>query len=121
VEYYRYNRRCSFAPNDTEIQKQFAIKKKLDGEIKKTEAKAARLYKQRRLILKHLRDLGDRKSANIIKLEAEEHRAIFSELNKINLSFSVLSPGALSDFSEFLAQEYPDLSGKNLPPIIRNS
>jgi hypothetical protein len=72
------------------------------------------------LILKYLRDLGDRKSANIIKLETEKHRAIFLKLNKINLSSSVFSSGVLSDFGEFLVQEYSDLSDKNLPPIIGN-
>jgi hypothetical protein len=71
------------------------------------------------LIFKYFRDLDDRKSANIIKLEVEKYRAIFLKLNKINLSSSVFSPGALSDFSEFLAQEYSDLFGKNLPLIIR--
>jgi hypothetical protein len=45
VKYYRYNRRYNLIPNDTEIQKQFAAKKKLDGEIKETETKTARLYK----------------------------------------------------------------------------
>jgi hypothetical protein len=93
----------------------------LTVKLKKTEAKATRLRKQRRLILKRLRDLGNRKSANIAELEAEEHRAVFSELSGINLSFSVLSPGALSDFGEFLAQKYPDLSDKNLLPTVGNS
>jgi hypothetical protein len=63
--------------------------------------------------------LGDRELANITKLEIEEHRAVFSKLNGTDFSFFVLSPGALSDFSEFLAQEYPDLSGKNLLLIVR--
>jgi hypothetical protein len=72
------------------------------------------------LILKYFRDLGDRESANIAELEAEKHRAIFLKLNKIKFSFSVLSPGVLSDFGEFLAQEYPDLSGKNLLLTVEN-
>jgi hypothetical protein len=66
------------------------------------------------LILKRLRDLGDRESANITKLKAEKHRTVFLELYGINSSSSILSPGALSDFGEFLAQEYPDLFDKNL-------
>jgi hypothetical protein len=69
------------------------------------------------LILKYLRDLGDRESANITKLETEEHRAAFLELYGINPFLSVLSPGALSDFGEFLTQEHPDLSDKNLQLI----
>jgi hypothetical protein len=64
--------------------------------------------------------LGDRKSANIIKLEAEKHRVIFLKLNRINFSLSVLSPDALSDFGEFLVREHPDLSGKNLLLIVKN-
>jgi hypothetical protein len=72
------------------------------------------------LIFKRFCDLGDRELTNITKLKAEKHRAIFSKLNKINIFFFVFSPGALSDFGEFLAQEYSDLSGKNLLLIIRN-
>jgi hypothetical protein len=73
------------------------------------------------LIFKYLRDLGDRESANIIKLKTEKHRAAFSKLNKINFFFSVFSPGALSGFGEFLTQKYSNLSGKNLPLTVRNS
>jgi hypothetical protein len=73
------------------------------------------------LILKYFRNLGDRESANIAELEAEKHRIIFLKLNRADLSSPVLSPGALSDFDEFLAQQHPDLSGKNLPPIVGNS
>jgi hypothetical protein len=70
------------------------------------------------LILKYFRDLGDRESANIIKLEAEEHRAAFLKLNIYKKI--VFSPGVLSDFGEFLAREYSDLSGKNLLLTVGN-
>jgi hypothetical protein len=43
VECFKFNRRYSLASNDSEIQKQFVAKKKLDNEIKKTEAKTVRL------------------------------------------------------------------------------
>jgi hypothetical protein len=65
--------------------------------------------------------LGDRESANIAELETKKYRTIFSELNRSNLFLSVFSPGALSDFGEFLAREYPDLFDKNLILIIGNS
>jgi hypothetical protein len=51
-EYYRFKRRCSLAPNDSELDKQLKIKKKLDKKVIKTmrvaieaEAKAIRLRK----------------------------------------------------------------------------
>jgi hypothetical protein len=51
-EYYRFKRRCSLAPNDSELDKQLKIKEKLDKEIIKAirvaveaEAKAIRLQK----------------------------------------------------------------------------
>jgi hypothetical protein len=51
-EYYRFKRRCSLAPNDSELDKQLKIKEKLNKEIIKAirvaveaEAKTIRLRK----------------------------------------------------------------------------
>jgi hypothetical protein len=51
-EYYCYKRRCSLAPNDSELDKQLKIKEKLDEEIVEAirvaveaEARAIRLRK----------------------------------------------------------------------------
>jgi hypothetical protein len=51
-EYYRFKRRCSLAPNDSELDKQLKIQKKLDKEIIEAlrvaieaEAKITRLRK----------------------------------------------------------------------------
>jgi hypothetical protein len=67
--YYRANRQCELAPPDTEIERLLKQKRKLFGETKKAQAKAIRLSKQRRAILKRVRDLSERKDQNILKLE----------------------------------------------------
>jgi hypothetical protein len=123
VECFKFNRRCSLAPNDSEIQKQFVAKEKLDNEIKETEAKAARLRKQRRLVLKRLRDLGDRESQNILELEADELRAALQDLQEDTPleETTGLSPGAFSDLGPFLAQERLDLFDETLQPVVENS
>jgi hypothetical protein len=45
AEYYRFYRRCSLGPNNTKIDKQLIIKKKLDNKIIETETKAVRFRK----------------------------------------------------------------------------
>ena len=86
----------------------------MDNEIKKIEAKTARLRRQRRLVLKYLRDLGDRESQNILELEADEFRAALQELyNEVLFIESTgLFSGEFSDLGPFLAQGSLDLLDK---------
>jgi hypothetical protein len=75
------------------------------------------------LILKHLRNLGDHESQNILELEADEFRAALQKLHD-EISFiesTSLSPGVFSDLGPFLAQEPLDLPDKILQPAVRNS
>jgi hypothetical protein len=75
------------------------------------EAKAIHLRKQRRLIIKRLRKLGDREALNIKELKNNEALAVLTIiLFEKNPSASFIFP----DFKNFLAQEHPDLFGKNL-------
>jgi hypothetical protein len=75
------------------------------------EAKAICLRKQRRLIIKRLRELDDREALNIKELENDEvliaSITIFFEENPSASSF-------FSGLKNFLAQEHPGLFGKNL-------
>jgi hypothetical protein len=129
VECYRHHRCCSLAPNEKEIDKQFAIKEKLDEEIMETEAKTIRLRKQRRLAIKRLRELGDREALNIAELEADERRAealeeeidaILSSPNPSSLEASA-SSGVDPSLVAPLAQERLDLSGENSQPAVGSS
>jgi hypothetical protein len=70
--YYRANRQCELAPPDTEIERLLKQKRKLFGEAKKTQTKTIRLNKQRRAVLKRVRDLSERKNQNILKLELDK-------------------------------------------------
>jgi hypothetical protein len=69
---YRFNRYCDLSPPSAEIAKLSREDEKLGEQIFEAEAKSVRLRKQRRLIRKKLRDLGDREAQNISELEKDE-------------------------------------------------
>lgn len=69
---YRANRQCELAPPDAEIERLLKQERKLFGEAKEAQAKAIRLSKQRRAILKRVRDLSEREDQNILELELDE-------------------------------------------------
>jgi hypothetical protein len=69
---FRVNRQCKLAPPDAEIERLHKEAKKLFERTKKARAKAVRLAKQRRTVLKRLRALSDRENQNILKLELDE-------------------------------------------------
>jgi hypothetical protein len=60
--YYRANRQCELASLNAEIERLLKQERKLFGEAKKAQAKAIRLNKQRRAILKRVRDLNKREN-----------------------------------------------------------
>jgi hypothetical protein len=66
---YRANRQYKLAPPDAEIERLLKQERKLFGETKEAQAKTIRLSKQRRAILKRVRDLSKREDQNILKLE----------------------------------------------------
>ena len=69
----RKHRHCELAPPaDGEFERLAAQERRLAEEALASEAKTIRLRKQRRLIQKKLRDLGDKEMQNILDLETEE-------------------------------------------------
>jgi hypothetical protein len=74
------------------------------------------------LVLKRLRDLGDRESQNILELEADKFRAALQELyDEVFFRKSTgLSPDESFDLGPFLAQGSLDLLDKTSQPIIGN-
>jgi hypothetical protein len=75
------------------------------------------------LVLKRLRDLGDRESQNILELEADEFRAALQELydEVLFIESSGFFPGEFSDLGPFLAQGSLDLLDKTSQPAVGNS
>ena len=69
---HRFDRYCNLNPSFKKIAKLFCEANKLDEQILKIKAKNLRLRKQRRLLIKKLRELSDREAQNITKLEKNE-------------------------------------------------
>jgi hypothetical protein len=76
----RSTRRCDLASPLAEVKRIFKKTEKLQAEALKAEAKAHRLRKQRRTLLKKIRELGARKERNIEKLKVDEATAEALEL-----------------------------------------
>src|SRR5450755_1870996 len=75
----RFDRVCDLASPVTAIEKLARQENDILSQIslahkvaREAEAKVARLRKQRRLLFKKMKDLGDRKAQNIFELEMEE-------------------------------------------------
>ena len=69
----RHHRSCDLAPlSDRELDKLHSEAQRFDDQEAELIAKLARIRRQRRSVLKKLRDLNDREARNILKLEAEE-------------------------------------------------
>jgi hypothetical protein len=69
---YRNQRSCELAQPWDEFNRVLKKKKELDKQILAAEAKAIRLRKQRRLLQKKIKSLGNREAQNILDLEADE-------------------------------------------------
>ena len=95
-QYVRYNRQYKLAFPVDQLDKLSEQENKLLDQIIKSETRIRRLCKQRRLLLKKIRDLGDREAQNIFKLE------INKMLSKIPVKFiEVLNPFSPRFFSFF--------------------
>jgi hypothetical protein len=68
----RSTRSCDLASPLAEVERIFKKTEKLQAEALEAEAKAHRLRKQRRTLLKKMRELGARKERNIKNLEIDE-------------------------------------------------
>ena len=96
---YRFNRKCDLAPDYKEMDKALRNVEELDDQILEMRIKLARVEKQRRFWLKRMKDLGDKESANILEIEADE--AIEDPPNVSTGS----PPVALVDFSSAQVDE----------------
>lgn len=72
----RANRSCDLAAPLAEIDRVLQKAEKLQTEALEAEAKAHRLRKQRRSLLKKARELGAREEKNIEELEVDEMMAV---------------------------------------------
>jgi hypothetical protein len=71
----RSTRSCDLTSPLAEVKRIFKKTEKLQAEALEAEAKAYRLRKQRRMLLKKMRELGARKEKNIENLEINEAAA----------------------------------------------
>ena len=69
---HRFDRYCDLSSPFKEIAKLSGKANKLDEQILEVEAKSLQLRKQRRLLIRKLRELGDREIQNIAELEKDE-------------------------------------------------
>jgi hypothetical protein len=69
---HRFNRPCDLASPWPEVHRLLQQRNKLREQRLEAEAKAIRLRKQERQLLKKARALGDRESKNIDEMEADE-------------------------------------------------
>jgi len=76
-----------------EVERIFKKTEKLQAEALEAEAKAYRLRKQRRILLKKIRELGAREERNIEKLKIDEAAAEAVIFTPVEL------PSSLTSFS----------------------
>ena len=89
----RYNRQYELAFLVNQLDKLFEQENKLLNQITESKARTRRLRKQRRLLLKKIRNLGDRETQNIFKLKINK---ILSE-TLVKLT-EILNPFSLRSF-----------------------
>ena len=73
-KYYFYRRYCDLVSPLAEIDYINTDHKKLDEKILETEAKIFRFRRQRKLLLRCLRELGDREARNIEDIQKTEKK-----------------------------------------------
>ncbi len=68
---YRFHRSCDLSAPFKEIDKAMKQVEELSDQIAASEAKSSRLRKQKRLLLKRLKEMGAREEKNVEELEAD--------------------------------------------------
>jgi len=68
----RFNRQCDLASPHKEMERLHRQEKELFNKAQEAKTKAIRYSKQRRLIIKRLKELGRREDQNILELEIDE-------------------------------------------------
>jgi hypothetical protein len=83
----RHNRQCELDSPVNQLDKLSVQENKLLDLISESETKTQRLRKQRRLLFKKMRDLGDREAQNIFELEVNKilaEKPFFKSLSEIS-------------------------------------
>ena len=95
----RHNRQYELDSPVDQLDKLFTQENKFLDLISESEVKTRRLRKQRRLLLKKMRDLGDREAQNIFELEVEKMMAETSPLEPLPDDLPFFSPFQVSQGS----------------------
>jgi hypothetical protein len=95
----RNQRRCELAPPWDECERLVKQSEKLQTEALEAEAKAIRLRRQRRSVLKKLKEIDARERLNIEELEINEAAAKALEPSAGEQPQAALSPTRLSQMS----------------------
>jgi hypothetical protein len=98
------------APPDVKVERLFKEEERLASEIAAVYAKASRLRKQYRNVMKKLRDLGSREDRNILNLKIDEliaEKALPGSFNASLEVFNSPSPRFFSFFNPALL-DFPD-------------
>src|SRR5450755_435002 len=92
-ECVRHYRQCDLAPpNYSELEKLSQQERKLYREAQEAKAKAIRLSKQRRALIKRMKEIGQREDQNILELEIDELMESEFPVDLPSQDPSVLSP-----------------------------
>jgi hypothetical protein len=106
-ECFRHQRRCDLASPWAEVERLSKQSEKLQTEALEAEAKAVRLRRQRRLVLKKIKELDARERTNIEELEVDEMLA--------EASATVSGPEAPSSPTGFSQASFGSLLGRTSP------
>jgi signal-transduction protein with cAMP-binding, CBS, and nucleotidyltransferase domain len=96
------------ARQENEILTQISLAHK---EVRETEVKVARLRKQRKLLLRRMKELGDREIQNIFELEVNEMLAEKPPFEFFPEILPFLSPSQVSQGSPYRTPATPFRSG----------
>jgi hypothetical protein len=104
----RFNRDCELSFPVAKFDKLSKQEGELFNQITECKTRACRLRKQRRLLLKKIRDLGDREARNIFKIKMDE---MVSDLPEI-LQERVILSEALNSLSPLSASFTAPVKGE---------
>jgi hypothetical protein len=96
---YRFNRPCDLASSWSEVNRLLEKRDKLRKKRLAAEAKAIRLRKQERQLLKRVRALGDREEQNLAELKMEKAAAEALKPSAEGQPQAALSPTGFSQVS----------------------
>ena len=111
--YNKYNYKYNLTPLGKEYKKTQDIIKKLNNKILESQIKVTRLKKQRKFYLKKLKEIGDYKAQNTLKLEADEGISTIISPSSLSNPFSLEQFQLPTDFDQTIP-----LGSTNRTPLI---